>query len=117
MADETFAPIQKLSPDDMAVKPNLHMSETYEDFSWESMYGELDWLPGGGLNKAHEAIDRHANGKNRDKVAMIWEGKNGEREDYTFGDRSEEHTSELQSLVNLVCRLLLEKKKRRGGEG
>ena len=27
------------------------------------------------------------------------------------GERSEEHTSELQSLVNLVCRLLLEKKK------
>src|SRR5690242_21296220 len=26
------------------------------------------------------------------------------------GDRSEEHTSELQSHVNLVCRLLLEKK-------
>src|SRR5258706_5970577 len=28
-------------------------------------------------------------------------------------DRSEEHTSELQSLTNLVCRLLLEKKKRK----
>src|SRR5438477_8264192 len=28
-------------------------------------------------------------------------------------DRSEEHTSELQSHVNLVCRLLLEKKKKR----
>src|SRR5690242_21532741 len=28
------------------------------------------------------------------------------------GDRSEEHTSELQSHVNLVCRLLLEKKKK-----
>src|SRR2546425_5452934 len=27
------------------------------------------------------------------------------------GDRSEEHTSELQSLAYLVCRLLLEKKK------
>src|SRR5438046_3602591 len=27
--------------------------------------------------------------------------------------RSEEHTSELQSLTNLVCRLLLEKKKER----
>src|SRR5438093_8993146 len=27
------------------------------------------------------------------------------------GVRSEEHTSELQSLTNLVCRLLLEKKK------
>src|SRR5258706_11517106 len=28
--------------------------------------------------------------------------------------RSEEHTSELQSLTNLVCRLLLEKKKKTG---
>src|SRR2546430_8381011 len=29
-----------------------------------------------------------------------------------FADRSEEHTSELQSQSNLVCRLLLEKKKK-----
>src|SRR5690606_40607030 len=29
-----------------------------------------------------------------------------------YGDRSEEHTSELQSRENLVCRLLLEKKKK-----
>src|ERR1019366_4262458 len=28
-----------------------------------------------------------------------------------MAQRSEEHTSELQSLTNLVCRLLLEKKK------
>src|SRR5690606_41482656 len=31
-------------------------------------------------------------------------------------NRSEEHTSELQSRENLVCRLLLEKKKTTGGE-
>src|SRR5690242_21184878 len=31
--------------------------------------------------------------------------------------RSEEHTSELQSHVNLVCRLLLEKKKKQRGLG
>src|SRR2546430_15411331 len=30
----------------------------------------------------------------------------------TTGGRSEEHTSELQSQSNLVCRLLLEKKKK-----
>src|SRR5260370_10285342 len=30
---------------------------------------------------------------------------------YSAADRSEEHTSELQSHLNLVCRLLLEKKK------
>src|SRR5260370_31878769 len=32
---------------------------------------------------------------------------------YEGGKRSEEHTSELQSHLNLVCRLLLEKKKTR----
>src|SRR5437588_6120611 len=31
---------------------------------------------------------------------------------YTYGNRSEEHTSELQSHSDLVCRLLLEKKKK-----
>src|SRR5437016_9094527 len=31
---------------------------------------------------------------------------------YSPHPRSEEHTSELQSLTNLVCRLLLEKKKK-----
>src|SRR5256886_5783999 len=30
---------------------------------------------------------------------------------FSYGFRSEEHTSELQSQSNLVCRLLLEKKK------
>src|SRR5436309_15729946 len=30
-----------------------------------------------------------------------------------IGERSEEHTSELQSRENLVCRLLLEKKKKK----
>src|SRR5688572_30968803 len=33
---------------------------------------------------------------------------------YRVAARSEEHTSELQSQSNLVCRLLLEKKKMRG---
>src|SRR5437016_11202106 len=40
----------------------------------------------------------------------------GPRRGFTFGlpaHRSEEHTSELQSLTNLVCRLLLEKKKKK----
>src|SRR2546427_2266155 len=34
------------------------------------------------------------------------------RGDESFSTRSEEHTSELQSQSNLVCRLLLEKKKK-----
>src|SRR5256886_11366379 len=35
----------------------------------------------------------------------------GAHPSYAAGFRSEEHTSELQSQSNLVCRLLLEKKK------
>src|SRR5438876_6036397 len=37
--------------------------------------------------------------------------------DARLAARSEEHTSELQSPVHLVCRLLLEKKNRRLGPG
>ena len=92
MPEESFPRIPKQSVENMPVKPNLDLERSYQNFDWEQMYQELDWLPGGGLNKAHEAIDRHANGSKKDKLALIWEGKNGEREDYTFGD--------LQILTN-----------------
>src|SRR5687768_18178365 len=44
------------------------------------------------------------NGFNREWTAAIGVG-------LLLRDRSEEHTSELQSRLHLVCRLLLEKKK------
>src|SRR5256885_6891130 len=46
---------------------------------------------------------------------MLFSKQGGERvcwRDLCLKGRSEEHTSELQSPCNLVCRLLLEKKKR-----
>src|SRR5258707_3587831 len=39
-----------------------------------------------------------------------------EPHNWDHGPRSEEHTSELQSRQYLVCRLLLEKKKKEAGE-
>src|SRR5260221_7636338 len=39
--------------------------------------------------------------------------RDGIRSDHSMYWRSEEHTSELQSHSDLVCRLLLEKKKKR----
>src|SRR2546430_5332216 len=39
-------------------------------------------------------------------------GESGATPSQVAGARSEEHTSELQSQSNLVCRLLLEKKKK-----
>ena len=86
-----FPTFDKPSPDDMAVRPNLVYDEIPPDFRWENVYEELAWLPGGFLNKAVEAIDRHAEGSDADKPAMIWEGKNGEREVYTFGQMKGPH--------------------------
>src|SRR5690348_18331664 len=40
-----------------------------------------------------------------------WKTRNDARRAAGRRDKSEEHTSELQSPVHLVCRLLLEKKK------
>src|SRR2546427_8056499 len=46
------------------------------------------------------------------RVGLALDG--GQRRDaHRCVDRSEEHTSELQSQSNLVCRLLLEKKKKK----
>ena len=48
-----------------------------------------------------------------DGAVAVFCGVGGvEPQSETVWRRSEEHTSELQSLVNLVCRLLLEKKKK-----
>ena len=75
--------------------------ELRASFDWQQVYDELDWLPGGALNIAHEAIDRHARGPLKDKVAMLWVGRDGEREDYTFGqmkERSDRFANVLKSL-------------------
>src|SRR2546430_12781227 len=50
--------------------------------------------------------DAHARGPRGDEIEHE-DGRRGQRHE----ERSEEHTSELQSQSNLVCRLLLEKKK------
>jgi acetyl-CoA synthetase len=71
---------------DFRIPPNL---EDYEQaratFSWDRAQRELDGLPGGqGLNIAHEAVDRHAEGPRRDHLALRWIGKNGDIRDYTY---------------------------------
>src|SRR2546426_5220659 len=67
-----------------------------------------------GIGHARQAADDDAVGERR--VNRLHE-RGGARDDRRgrrgpADDRSEEHTSELQSPCNLVCRLLLEKKKK-----
>ena len=83
--------VQKPKPRDWAVEPHLlDPGESHDARIWETVQEELDWLPGGFLNKAHECIDRHALGPRAGKKALLWEGKNGEVETYTFADLKRE---------------------------
>src|SRR5256886_12155650 len=62
------------------------------------------------MGRCAEAVDAMATGPEEDPLNVLY------RHHFAVGlrhagRRSEEHTSELQSQSNLVCRLLLEKKK------
>src|SRR5258705_3382814 len=64
---------------------------------------------------------KRSGGRNNQGEVVIWHRGGGHKKQYRVVDfrrdkdgvpaRSEEHTSELQSLRHLVCRLLLAKKK------
>src|SRR5262249_60474053 len=62
------------------------------------------------------AVTSHSfSGVNGD-LSLVVGGVGREPHQLVNQNRSEEHTSELQSLTNLVCRLLLEKKKKKKKE-
>jgi acetyl-CoA synthetase len=84
------------------VEPNLRdYATTYASFSWEAVaQAELDGLPGGGLNIAHEALDRHAAGPRCDHLALRWLGKDGSSRDFTY--------AELARLTSRFANLLRE---------
>src|SRR5688572_30962979 len=63
------------------------------------------WRPG---DEDRGRRRRHVDAWRSDPVSRAGRGRWPSR-----GGRSEEHTSELQSQSNLVCRLLLEKKKKK----
>jgi len=81
--------VTRKSAQESKVAPNLsNYDAACASFTWKSALGDLDGLPAGGLNIAHEAVDRHATGPLRDHLALRWLGKNGSRIDYTYGDLS-----------------------------
>jgi acetyl-CoA synthetase len=78
------------TPADLRVTPHLlDFDAERARFSWNEARGELAGLPGGSLNIAHEAVDRHLTTPRAVHVALRWIGKRGERRDIRYGELSQ----------------------------
>jgi acetyl-CoA synthetase len=96
----------------MRAPPNLlDYDALRRDFRWDDIRAELDGLsaagrglPGGALNIAYECIDRHLKSQRRDKVAMLWEGKDGRAETYTFAQMAVASNKAANALRSLGVR-------------
>jgi len=56
---------------------------------WDKVVDETDkpfykWFAGGKINIVHNAIDRHLKTANRNKLAIIWEGENGDVRTFSY---------------------------------
>lgn len=76
-----------------AKNPEKFWEEAAADIDWFKHWDKLidkskkpfyKWYVGGKCNLAHNALDRHAEGENRDKLAIIWEDETGKERKYTY---------------------------------
>jgi len=85
------------------VEPNLRdYDRARREFSWDAArLRQLTGLPGGGVNMAFEAVDRHAVGVRADRVAARWLGRGGEHRNITYAELSRESSR----FANVLARL------------
>ncbi len=86
---------------------------TRQEFDWAAAAAALDGLPGGGLNIAWEAVDRHVAAGRGDRTALRLLGKDGGRREVDYAalaDRSGRFAAALETLgvepgavVLIVC--------------
>jgi acetyl-CoA synthetase len=77
-------------------------------FSWAGARAELSGLPGGGLNIAYEALDRHIVAGRGERLAMRWLGRDGTVRDFTYA----ELTAQANRFANLLRSLGVKKGER-----
>ncbi len=89
--------------------PEAFWAEAAGDLDWFKPWDEiLDWQPpfarwfaGAECNIVHNAVDRHLDTWRRHKVAILWEGENGDRQVLTYGELARE----VNRLANGLRRL------------
>ncbi|MDD5295709.1 MAG: acetate--CoA ligase [Rhodocyclaceae bacterium] len=84
---------------DLLLTPNFSDYEGgRRHFSWEDERQRLAGLPGGGLNIAFEAVERHASGALRDKTAFRFLGRDVPAQDVSWGELSRQ-TSRFANVL------------------
>jgi acetyl-CoA synthetase len=78
-----WSPIRK-RPEDRFDANLADYDEAVRGFTWAQARALLDGLPGGGLNIAHEALDRHVAARRGDKLALRWIGRDESRRDFSY---------------------------------
>jgi acetyl-CoA synthetase len=71
-------------PEDYAGANLLDYDEAAKTFSWPQARALIDGLPRGGLNIAHEAVDRHILTGRGDKLALRWIGRDESIRDFSY---------------------------------
>jgi acetyl-CoA synthetase len=88
-------------PEDYA-DANLQNYDKYaKTFSWTEAQALLDGLPQGGLNIAHEAVDRHVLAGGGGKLALRWIGRDNRIQDFSYAD--------LQAATNRFANVLAQR--------
>jgi len=89
-----------------ALPPNMvDYAEERRRFDWQHARSLLAGLPGGGLNIAFEALDRHIAAGRGESVAVRFIDRDGRREDLTY----EALTRATNRCANALCSLGLER--------
>ena len=88
------------------------MLEFYEPYDkvleWDEPFAK--WFVGGKYNIVHDALDKHAKGKNKDKIAYYFEGEPGDSKELTYHDLY----VEVNKLANAMKKLGIKKGDRVG---
>jgi len=69
---------------DARAKEFLDWYEPYEQVLDDSDAPFYKWFAGGKTNIVHNALDRHAQSWRKNKLAMIWEGENGDQRNFSY---------------------------------
>jgi len=94
-----YQPIVK-RPEEKAAANLRDYDAAVAAFSWDDARALLDGFPGGKLNIAHEAVDRHVLAGRGSRLALRWIGRDDRIRDFTYADLR----AETGRFANLLAR-------------